>query len=566
MKNNNTKSGKRKKRKKIVLKKRFFIILFLLFCLIAGSIFAFTRHQKQERIIHAAIDKADQAAVQYDYDRAMSLLKEYGDHKDVQKKLDEYSEKKSDTRKISPGSVTHVFFHSLVVDPTRGFSLTGKSGWDAGTPGFCQWMTTVNEFNAILEEMYDRGYVLVDIKDLCDKDMNPGTIRLPKSKKAFVLSLDDLSYYHSYDNRGTASKLILNNKNKPVCEYYTKEGTRKTGAYDAVPLLDRFIREHPDFSYHGAKGTIALTGYNGVLGYRTDTTYRDETSLDEDQKKWLEAHPDFDWEKECKEARKVAKALKKDGWRFASHTWGHIRAGQTPLEGLQRDTEKWKERVEPIVGKTDIIIFAHGEDIALPEVYATSDKFKYLSSEGYRYFCNVDGRRLTTVIGDSYFHQGRRNLDGYRMYQAKYNGSSMLDDLFDVNEVWDKNRPSNEELYDLSGKSQKSTTGTQSQTSSDTKNQSSSGSSSSDNKSQSSSGSSSSGSKSQSSSGSSSSDSKSQSSSGSSSSDSKSQGSSGSSSSDSKSQGSSGSSSSDSKSQSSSSSSSSDTAKSSSAT
>ena len=40
-----------------------------------------------------------------------------------------------------------------------------------------------------------------------------------------------------------------------------------------VPLIDRFVEEHPDFSYRGAKGIVALTGYNGILGYRTDQSY-----------------------------------------------------------------------------------------------------------------------------------------------------------------------------------------------------------------------------------------------------------------------------------------------------
>ena len=458
--------SKTRNKKKIILRKRFFVFLLLLIALIAYAVFSFQQHKKQEMIIHQAIEKAEQAAVQYDYDKAISILEEYQDNKEVQEKIDSISQEKADAKTVSIDSITHVFFQTLVVDPSRGFSLTGKKSWDVGTPGFCQWMTTVKEYKAILDEMYKNDYVLVDIKDVCDKDMNPGKIRLPKGKKAFVLSLDDLSYYHSYNDRGTASKIVLNENNQPVCEYFTKNGKKKTGNYDAVPILDRFIEEHPDFSYRGAKGTIALTGYNGVLGYRTDTTYRDKTNLDKDQEEWLKEHPNFDWEKECQQAKKVAKAIKKDGWRFACHTWGHVRAGQIALEGLQRDTQKWKERVEPIVGKTDIIIFAHGEDIAIPEQYTTSDKFKYLYSEGFRYFCNVDGRLYTTLIGKSYFHQGRRNLDGYRLYEAKYNGHDRLSDLFDVDKVWDQDRPSNSELYDLggssSGTSNNSSTGSES--------------------------------------------------------------------------------------------------------
>lgn len=37
-------------------------------------------------------------------------------------------------------------------------------------------------------------------------------LKLPAGKKAFVLSLDDLSYYHSYDGRGIASKIVLDER------------------------------------------------------------------------------------------------------------------------------------------------------------------------------------------------------------------------------------------------------------------------------------------------------------------------------------------------------------------
>ena len=51
------------------------------------------------------------------------------------------------------------------------------------------------------------------------------------------------------------------------------------GDYDVVPRMDSFIREHPDFSYHNARGTVALTGYNGVFGYRTDIDYEARANL-----------------------------------------------------------------------------------------------------------------------------------------------------------------------------------------------------------------------------------------------------------------------------------------------
>ena len=189
-------------------------------------------------------------------------------------------------------------------------------------------------------------------------------------------------------------------------------------SYDVVPILDSFIKEHPDFSYHGRKGILAMTGYNGVLGYRTDGAYKTKKNLQDDQKAFLKANPDFDYDKEVKAAKKVAKAMKKNGWEFASHTWGHQNVSQISLEKLQADTQRFKENVDPLIGGTDIIIFAFGADLAGAEDYS-GEKFEYLKSQGY-----------------NYFRMGRRNLDGYRMY---YN-PELLSDLFDAQEVFNSDR------------------------------------------------------------------------------------------------------------------------------
>ena len=215
-----------------------------------------------------------------------------------------------------------------------------------------------------------------------------------------------------------------------------------TGAYDCVPLLDQFLEEHPDAAYHGAKGTIALTGYDGILGYRTDIAYKTGENLTADQQAWLDAHPDFDWEQECAEAKKVADALKEDGWKFASHTWGHLRVGaNTSLENIKADTEKFKAYVDPLIGGTDTIIFAHGEDIADWHDYSMdNEKFAYLKSQGYNFFCNVDSSQYFLQIRDNYVRQGRRNLDGYRLWNDVHGEKNRTSDLFDATQILDPAR------------------------------------------------------------------------------------------------------------------------------
>ena len=130
--------------------------------------------------------------------------------------------------------------------------------------------------------------------------------------------------------------------------------------------------------------------------------------------------------------------MKKEGWEFASHTRGHINATSSTAAELKTDNKKWEKYVAPILGKTDMIIFAFGADIGDWEGYTSDNaKYEYYKSRGYRYFCNVDYSQYFVQITSEYFRQGRRNLDGYRMY---YN-PDMLSDLFDVSEVWDDSRP-----------------------------------------------------------------------------------------------------------------------------
>lgn len=398
-----------------------------------------------------AVEQAERLAAAYDYDGAINRIREiegYETDIELQVKMNIYEFAKASCVPVNINEVTHVFYHTLVVDPRRAFANQDTNFQAVGNN---QWMTTIDEFKKITQEMYDRGYVIVGLHDLIDvsTDENgsivyrPATIMLPPGKKAYVLSQDDLCYYHSYDNYGYAAKMILDENGKPICEYIQEDGTIVTGAYDVVPLLDAFIEEHPDASYRGAKGTIALTGYNGILGYRTDNSYLDiNGDISHAKKNWLKAHPDFDIEKERTEARKVAKAIKEDGWEFASHTWGHIRIGDVDLAQVMADTQKWHENVEPLVGKTDTIIFAHGQDLGKWGNYNEANgKYQYLREQGYSIFCNVDAGQYRTWFGKDYLRQGRRNLDGFRIYYNAIGQQDNVADLFDASRIIDPLRP-----------------------------------------------------------------------------------------------------------------------------
>lgn len=391
------------------------------------------------------IAQADLLAAQYDYDGAIALLKDseyYISSQTMQTAAAGYQSVKESCKSYPVEQITHVFFHTLVYDTSKAFDGGAESG------GYNQTMTTMSEFAAMMESMYEKGYVMVSLHDMCtvndDGTVSAGEIRLPSGKIPFVLSQDDVSYYHYMDGDGFAQKLVIDENGDVKNTYLEDDGSVSVGIYDLVPWIDTFVEEHPDFSYHGHKGVIALTGYEGVLGYRTDEVYltRDADRVTSFQQRFFEQNPDFDeeaWQAEVDQATAVADAMKASGWEFASHTWGHISPTAKGLETTMTDTQRWLENVAPIVGDTDTIIFAFGADIGGWEPYTDENEyFSYLKSQGFSIYCNVDASQTYWVqFGSNYMRQGRRNLDGYRMYYTP----ELVSDLFDVSEVWDDSRP-----------------------------------------------------------------------------------------------------------------------------
>lgn len=386
------------------------------------------------------MDQAEALAATYDYEAACDLLHSYGsDWQEVDQLVEADAKYQEEQGKLvrwpDTTTIPHIFFHSLIVDTDRCFDGEYTEG------GYNQYMATVGEFNAILEELYARGFVVVRLHDIAKLTTNEegkqvytqGDIYLPPDKKPIVISQDDVNYYEymvdSDDDHiadaggdGFATKLLVDENGRPTCEYITAQGETVYGDYDLAPLLETFIEKHPDFSYRGARAVLALTGYQGVFGYRTNP-------------KWIEIFGQDAFDQACKEASEVAEKLKEGGWEIASHSFGHPAYGNISAESVIEDIQKWEDQVQPIVGDTDLFIYPYGSDISGVEGYS-GPKYETMYAAGYRFFCNVDSSDYWVQIHDDYVRQGRRNIDGYRMW---YN-PELLDDLFDVDKIFDPAR------------------------------------------------------------------------------------------------------------------------------
>lgn len=381
-----------------------------------------------EEKIDALLKEADALALGYYYDEAIDLIEsfeeDYTKYDKLVKAVEGYKTTKENLDPLgayeSVSEISHIFFHSLVADTKLAFD------GDYDSNGYNYYMTTISEFKEMMQQMYDAGYVLVSIHDVAKKVTNedgsvtykPGDIMLPPDKKPFVISQDDVNYYEYMTGDGFASRIVIDENGDPKCEMILEDGSVSIGDYDMVPVLDAFIKEHPDFSYRGARGILALTGYEGTLGYRTN----DPTS------------PTY--EEDLKTVKEVVKVMKEKGWEFASHSWGHRNMGKATYNFTVTDTERWLKEVGSIVGPTDVYIFPYGVEIETTLGHFESDKYKYLKKQGFDYFCGVF-KDPWIQVWDDYVRMTRRPLDGQAMLQFP----ERLQDLFDLSKVIDPARP-----------------------------------------------------------------------------------------------------------------------------
>lgn len=290
------------------------------------------------------------------------------------------------------GVVEHLFFHPLVAYPEQAFV------GDNMTNGIDDWMVTVAEYNKMLQSLYDNDYVLVDINTVwsesTDENGNPtmvrNTLQIPEGKKPLILSFDDVNYYDYMQVYGFTWKLIIGDDGRLWSWGKDPQGNEVISQdLDAVTILDKFVREHPDFSPYGTKGCIALTGYQGIFGYRT-MTEREDTSAEH------EAHR----QEEIVAVQPIIDELKRTGWTFASHTWGHINLANKSLNRIQTDTQKWMDEVGSLIGPTQVLIYPHGARPDGGDVNQTGPAFTYLQEQGFRVMCSVGIESYSKIKSD----------------------------------------------------------------------------------------------------------------------------------------------------------------------
>lgn len=361
------------------------------------------RQEELEQRRAEALSRAESLAEQYFYDEAITVLSDgelecealaaaRARLESERAALVDYSE-----------DIPHIFLHSLIVYPEMVFT-------DLSTPmgGYNSGFAEKAELEKILPQLYERGYVLYDLDKLWvkqDGKMVRQKIMLPEGKTPLILSVDDVAY--AYGN-GYAQQLFVDENGELMYRV-----NNPSGGVDVIPdgdvmgVVDAFVAEHPDFSYQGHKGTIALTGFQGAFGY------------------------DYDIPEQADEMRVVVAALKERGWNFASHSYTHNRVNNfygpgCSVDKIYYDINKWVEHVVPCIGETRLFIAPFGYRVQQPALQCILDA-------GFDIYCTVDSR-VYNELNEDYALMSRIEIGGYSMTYYR----ELLNELFfDVDSVFD---------------------------------------------------------------------------------------------------------------------------------
>ncbi len=360
------------------------------------------------------IAQAEKLMANYDYPAAIAVLNSFsGDLSKTPLVNDKIIEcERAQSNMVAwddPSRIVNLSFQMLIADPARGFA-NEEYGYAINRN-----FVTTGEFSMILQQLYDNGYVLVDFDDFISEEngiYKAKTMYLPSGKKPVMLTQTNVNYnyylvdsdgdkYPDAEGAGFASKLLWDGS-QFTCEMVDATGNTVNGAFDLVPILENFIKQHPDFSYRGARATLALTGYNGLFGHRTHpkaATYFGET----------------EYQSAIQNVTVLINALRKTGYKLACYTYGNVSYGDSSLAQIQSDMRDWASEVVPILGKVDILAYAQMTDISKETAYS-GEKYEELKEMGFRYFLGFcEGSQTWTTVTDNYVRQGRILVSGTNM-------------------------------------------------------------------------------------------------------------------------------------------------------
>ena len=378
------------------------------------------------------LQQAEKLAAGYNYEDAITLLDSVGDlteHQDLQAKRSEYVNAMSSLIEYKdPTMIPNLSFHVLIHDMSKAIQSKDFGG------NYNKNFVTTGEFTKILENLYRNGYVLVDFESFvgAKTDINGNAqfeavpIHLPADKKPVMITETMVNYFDYMidlndddlpDYSGFPSKLVLDANGDIKAEYVDANGQTNVGNYDLVPILEDFIESHPDFSYRGARAILAVTGHEGVFGYRINSAVVANKGNDY-------------WENQVAGAKEITNALREKGYTIACYTYKNDAYAGWSVAQISADLQSWQTQITSVIGNVDTFVFAKMSNISDYNGAA----FQTMYQSGFRYFIS-NGESPMTQVNPTYIRQNRLMVTGETMqhYSSRFTGLFDCAAILEVN-------------------------------------------------------------------------------------------------------------------------------------
>lgn len=385
--------------------------------------------QQEQTDAQIALEQAKALAVVYNYDDAITVLDNFLNgvedmtaYSELTAIRSEYATAKNQlVSHQDPSLIPNLSFHVLVHDMAKAKQSEELGGL------YNRNFVTTSEFTKILGELYNNDYVLVDFNSFTANNNGtilPKNIDLPEGKKPIMLTETMVNYFEymtdhnkdgvQNDGDGFANKLVVDSSGNIKAEYVDSEGNTLIGDYDFVPILETFLKEHPDFSYKGARATLAVTGSEGIFGYRINSSFtsRGDTYRSE----------------QIAGATEVVNALREKGYTLACFTYDNKKYGDLNANQITTDLQQWAQQITPVLGSVDVMVYARESDIS----DYNGNAFTVMSTSGFRYFVG-QATSPSTEVTTGYVHQKRLMVTGNSLAWNQ----AMFNNIFDANSVID---------------------------------------------------------------------------------------------------------------------------------
>lgn len=314
------------------------------------------------------------------------------------------------------GMVDSISVYPLCLNPKQGFVNPDVASFASNS------LLTAQEFRSLLQDLYDHKYVLVQGSLYAHYPTEKPEIIVPAGRKPLFLVFDAFSLSPLEQFAGTATYYGVNDQGE-VMAYQDPQAWGEKGEIQTFPslfsILDDFVEAHPDFSFDGAKATVALRGSTGILGYFCYPDQLAEVNKFREGRRFTPLElADEVYPRNKDKVKALCAHLKKRGYLFASGSYAGLNLGTASLEEVKADTQKFQDQVIPLTGPMSNYQFPDGANC-----YDRPELLQILLDHGFRFFSGI-GAKTYNFKADSFIHVDKVPINGNTL---SYPGNWQLD-------------------------------------------------------------------------------------------------------------------------------------------